>query len=268
MENSNSNKEDEAETTPNEDSNAQTCDISEEIINVNGSGIWEKSENRRWTVVDTNLHRIPSRRSRATSEGSLDPSLSITSFVTNFEVEEEQPSNCRVISDGNSYVRINTTDNAGMEEDIPEAQEDDPMEGTSGTQQTRRVNARTRRRSSNVSSPEQILPPPETRTVSSRGRRRRRGKRKKVFVFSKDSVKKRKKWNREIIASVESSPGRDSPSPDTLNRIVQRGLMELPPIMERNFFDSSDEVFNHERNRSLDKLDKTSEGNSLNEDNA
>jgi len=265
MENSNSNEEDEADTTPNEESNAQTIDISEEIININGSGIWEKSENRRWTVVDTNLHRIPSRRNRATSEGSLDPSLSITSFVTNFEVEEEQPSNYRVISDGNSYVRIDT-DNAGTEEEIPEAQEDDPMEGTSGSQQTRRVNARTRRRSSNVSSPEQILPPQEPDIVSSRGRRRRRrGKRKKVFVFSEDSVKKRKKWKREIIASVESSPGRDSPSPDTLNRIIQRGLVELLPIME-NFVESSDQVQNQELSRSLDKVDKSDEGNSLTED--
>jgi len=192
-------------------------------INIPGSGIWEKSENKRWVVVDTSLHRIP-RRNRMTSEGSLDPSLSITSFVTNFEVEEQQPSNYRVISDGSSLVRIDEDNNDEVEEEI---EDEDPMEGSSGTQQTRRVTVRARRKSSNVSSPERILPPPEVAEPShSRGRRkRRRGKRKKVLMLNGVlPEKKKKKSSREIILSVESSPGRDSPSPETLNRIVQRGL--------------------------------------------
>jgi len=260
MENSNNNEGDEGETTL----NTRADDQNEEIVNINGSGIWEKSENRRWTIVDANRHRIPSRRNRATSEGSLDPSLSITSFVTNFEVEEEQPSNCRVISDGNSFVRLDT-DNAGREEEIHEEQDDDPMEGSSGTQQTRRVSSRARRRSSNVSSPEQVLLSLDTVTAPSRGRRRRRrGKRKKVFVFSGDSVKKRKKWNREMIMSVESSPGRDSPSPDTLNRIVQRGLVEISPVIKKNLVNPSDEIFKQELSRSFDKLN---EGDPLTDDN-
>ena len=158
------------------------------------------------------------------------------------------------------------TDNAGTEEEIPEEQDDDPMEGSSGTQQTRRVSSRARRRSSNVSSPEHVLLSLDTVTVPSRGRRRRRrGKRKKVFVFSGDSVKKRKKWNREMIMSVESSPGRDSPSPDTLNRIVQRGLVEISPVLKNNLVNNhSDEIFKQELSRSFDKLN---EGDQLTDDN-
>merc|ERR1712192_193256 len=53
------------------------------------------------------------------------------------------------------------------------------------------------------------------------GRRRR----KKVFLLSGNFIGRKRKWKREVILSVESSPGRDSPSPDTLRRIVERGLV-------------------------------------------
>jgi len=179
--------------------------------------------------------------------GVLDPSLSIHSFVSRFEVEEQQPGNYNVISDGSSLVRIDRVEDmeedpgAGQEEEDPAAgqEEEDPMEGSSGSQ-TRRVNARARRRSSHLSSPEHIPPPPPppgVETVQSRGRRkRRRRRRKKVFLLSGNFIGRKKKWKREVILSVESSPGRDSPSPDTLRRIVERGLVvegeEMKTVME------------------------------------
>ena len=91
----------------NEDKEASTSiqDEKECTSTTPGSGVWEKSENRRWVVVMDTNHRIPSRNWTGT-EVSLDPSLSIRSFVSRFEVEEQQPGNFNVVSDGSSLVRI------------------------------------------------------------------------------------------------------------------------------------------------------------------
>ena len=223
--------EDSVPKVPNEDGAASLIQDDDVVPYIPGSGVWERSENRRWVVVMNTNHRIPSM-TRARSEGSLDPSLSIQRFVTNFEVEEQQPSNYRVISDGNSLVRIDRA--VDTEEEAGGEQEEDPMEGSSGSQ-TRRVNTRARRRSTHLSSPDQ--PPPNVATVQGRGRRRRRRRRReKKFLLSGNILGRRKKWKREVILSVESSPGRDSPSPDTLRRIVERGLVvqgeEMKTVME------------------------------------
>ena len=247
------------ETNEDKDASTSIQDEKECTSTTPGSGVWEKSENRRWVVVMDTNHRIPSRN-RTRSEGSLDPSLSIHSFVSRFEVEEQQPGNYNVVSDGSSLVRIDRVgdldeDTAGQE------QEEDPMEGTSGSQ-TRRVNARARRQSSHLSSPEHIPPPPsDVETVQSRGRRKRRQRRKKkVFLLSGNFIGRKKKWKREVILSVESSPGRDSPSPDTLRRIVERGL-----VVEREEMKTVDveEVVEEEArlkvSNSLDKIDNSKE---------
>ena len=44
-----------------------------------------------------------------------------------------------------------------------------------------------------------------------------------MFILRVNSVGG--KWKREVILIVESSPGRAGPSPDTLMRIVGRGLV-------------------------------------------
>jgi len=254
------------EASDKEATQSENCDdgLDDETSNSNivpGSGVWEKSENKRWiVVVDSSLHRIPGRN-RTRSEGSLDPSLSIHSFVSNFEVEELQPSNYRVISDGSSLVRVD------REEGTPGNEEEDPMEGSSGTQQTRRVNVRARRRSSHLSSPEH-LPPPVVETVSSSGgrRRRRRRRKKKVFLVSGNSSG-RKKWKREIILSVESSPGRDSPSPDTLRQIVERKLSCQGEGIRTVLDDEREEAYNEIFSKELEgMLDKLKEGGEETED--
>jgi hypothetical protein len=249
------------ETENNKDATTATSSKEEESTSTTpGSGVWEKSENKRWVVVMDTNHRIPSRN-RTRSEGSLDPSLSIHSFVSRFEVEEQQPGNYNVISDGSSLVRIDRVED--MEEDpAVQGQEEDPMEGSSGSQ-TRRVNARARRRSSHLSSPEQNPPPPppNVETVQSKGRRkRRRRRRKKVFLLSGNFIGRKKKWKREVILSVESSPGRDSPSPDTLRRIVERGLVvegEEMTVMEEVVEEEADiTVSRLEVSNSVDEEDR------------
>ena len=192
-----------------------------------GSGVWERSENRRWVVVRNTNHMIPSR-TRARSEGSLDPCLSIQRFINNFDVE--QPNNYNVVSDGNTVIRIDNVEDTQGEADgvvgnSEQEPEEDPMEGSSESQ-TRRVKTRARRRSSHLSSPEQLPPQVESVQVKARRRRRRKKKRSK-FVLSGNFSGRKKRWKRREVAplSVESSPGRDSPSPDTLRRIVERGLV-------------------------------------------
>merc|ERR1711936_1313101 len=145
-----------------------------------GSGVWEKCENRKWEIVTNTKHRIPSR-TRMRSEGSLDPCLSIHKFIANFDVEEEQPNASRLISDGNTVIRVDETVNkADDEANNAEEQEEDPMEGTSSGSRTRRVEIRVRRRSSQLSSPEQQ--PPVVATAQMKTRRRRRRKRRKLIL--------------------------------------------------------------------------------------
>ena len=50
-----------------------------------GSGVWEKSDNSRWISVAEGSHKLP--RTRLASEGSVDPGLSIQTFISSFEVE-------------------------------------------------------------------------------------------------------------------------------------------------------------------------------------
>ena len=163
-----------------------------------------------------------------------------------------------MVSDGSSWVRIDRV--GDVEEDTAgQEQEEDPMEGSSGSQ-TRRVNARVRRRSSHISSPESNPPPPNAETVQSRGRRkRRRRRRKKVFLLSGNFIGRKKKWKREVILSVESSPGRDSPSPDTLRGVLERGLVvegdEIKTVIE----EVVEEEARLEVSNTVDRIDNSKE---------
>ena len=125
------------ETDEDKDATNNPSKVEECTSSTPGSGVWEKSENRRWVVVMDTNHRIPSRN-RSRSEGSLDPSLSIHSFVSRFEVEKQQPGNYNVISDGSSLVRIDRVED--MEEDPAAGQEEeDPMEVTERIHRIKKV---------------------------------------------------------------------------------------------------------------------------------
>eukprot|EP00092_Neocalanus_flemingeri_P029865 GFUD01032430.1.p1 GENE.GFUD01032430.1~~GFUD01032430.1.p1 ORF type:complete len:240 (+),score=62.59 GFUD01032430.1:58-720(+) len=175
----------------------------EVVAKCTSSGVWERSENRRWLVVMNSNHRIPSR-TRARSEGSLDPCLSIQSFINNFDFEEPPSNTFNVISDGNTMIRIDnprdTVDDAvGEVENREQEHEEDPMEGSSGSQ-TRRVKTRARRRSSHLASPEQVHPNAATVNVKARRRRRRR-RQKKVVVLSGNFSGKKKRWKKRKVAT-------------------------------------------------------------------
>ena len=96
-----------------------------------GSGIWERSENSRWIVVNNPI--IP-MIDRVANEYSLNPDLGIMQYLHNFEAEPELRSeNARIVSNGSSIVRVS--------EVMPEVPEDaalmtDEEPGTSSTRMT------------------------------------------------------------------------------------------------------------------------------------
>ena len=162
-----------------------------------GSGVWEKSENSKWMVVAETSHKIP-RRKRTRPEGSVDPSLGIHNFISNFEVElPREGENSVVINDGTSMVRLDSTGDSFSDDSGPsalsEANQDASEHAADDPHEDRR--GRTRRR---------------------RQRRRTGGR----AGFSN---------NRKVVvcSSVESSPGRDSPSPQSLNRIMLKHCNQL-----------------------------------------
>ena len=159
-----------------------------------GSGVWEKSENSKWIVVAETKHRIP-RKARVRTVASVDPSLGIREFITSFEPEEPQPSelnNSILVGDGSSLVRLDSA--AGMNTIEEEAVQPGPS--SEGSEEASHEEAGDTRRT-----------------------RRRRQRRHRGLRVRDDRSK------RVMCVSVESSPGRASPSPESLSRIV----LKYPP---------------------------------------
>ena len=154
---------------------------------VPGSGVWEKSDSSsRWIVVAEGSHKIPRSRLRASSEGSVDPGLSIQTFITSFEVELPQVGdNSSLVSDGSSLVRF---DNPVVSTTSVEA-----VEGEAGPSGEAGGGSRQQ--------------PPDRTTRRHRRQKRKRSKYPKPGGLSH---------------SVESSPGRECPSPDSLMRIIHK----------------------------------------------
>ena len=163
-----------------------------------GSGVWEKSENSKWIVVAETKHRIP-RKARVRTVASVDPSLGIREFITSFEPElPSEVNNSILVGDGSSLVRLDSS--AG--ENMIQIQDEEPQPGPSSESSE----------AGGVASQEEAGPG-DSRGARSR-RRRQRGQR----VSTREARSQRSK--RLVCVSVESSPGRDSPSPESLSRIV------------------------------------------------
>ena len=164
-----------------------------------GSGVWEKSENSKWIVVAETKHRIP-RRARVRTVASVDPSLGIREFITSFEEEPEASvaSSSILVGDGSSLVRL---DSAG------ENMEGEPQQGPSSGGDSDGVNEA-------VGGPggqEEARVGGRQSVRQSRRRRQKRSRRMTTVGV-----------RRLGAVSVESSPGRDSPSPESLSRIVMK----------------------------------------------
>ena len=150
-----------------------------------GSGVWEKSDNSRWMVVAEGSQKIP--RTRQASEGSVDPGLSIQTFISSFEVELPRVGDqSSLVSDGSSLVTFDQP-----LAPLVETNDQDPGEvggaGPSG--------------------------------VSNAGRRAAQERNKK---YRKQKRRKARPAQTAKSLSVESSPGRDCPSPESLARILHK----------------------------------------------
>lgn len=164
-----------------------------------GSGVWEKSENSKWIVVAETKHRIP-RKARVRTVASVDPSLGIREFITSFEPEpHSEMNNSILVGDGSSLVRLDSTSG----ENMIQIQDEEPQPGPSSE-------------SSEAGASQEGAGHGDSRGASSRRRRQRRQRGQRVSTAEPRSHRTK----RLVCVSVESSPGRDSPSPESLSRIV------------------------------------------------
>jgi hypothetical protein len=187
----------------------------------NGSGIWEKTENRRWIAVAN--HIIP-RIDPSAPDSSLVSGLGIGQYVENFESETQVAfNNSKLVTSGSMVVRISVELEPPVLASIPEQTEDldesEPVAGPSGC--SHKVGKNDPSNSSTVdSSTEQIISPePRSKKPRSSFVRNKRKQRKRNRCKSKKLFPPLSKRSASRVPSAASSPGRATPSPDSLARI-------------------------------------------------
>lgn len=208
-------------------------------VSMGSGGVWERSEGRVWEVVGEQEQRLPGRRncsSTSRAEGPVDPDLSIHCYLNNFAPEEAavDPSHSLVYhGDGSMIARIEGPIEAAQPRRIKKkkkrrgaAPEESAAEGaTPGA-------AATEEAAEMLESEE-----PQPSTSGSSAAPEQRSKRDKRRWAGKGWWKrKREQWKRkrkssageggggkQLPCSVESSPGRGSPSPTSLRRLLERG---------------------------------------------
>jgi len=222
-------------------------DVVGEASSGTSGGVWEQSAGLRWQLVGEQEERIPSRsRSSSRRDGPVDPGLSIQGFLDSFTEEEsvaQEGSSIVYHSDGNMLARIDTDLDAFVE--------------------PRRIKKKKKRRGPALS--EEVEPEASTsaggnenpacigledveedaseevETGSSSHHRPRTRARTRRWRSYKGYWKRRKEQQKKSKdaergekyqpTSVESSPGRRSPSPERLHQILtQRRLLLLQPL--------------------------------------
>jgi len=263
------------ENLHNEDSDTEEAgevqdNEAESQENWSGSGIWERSEERRWIAVSN--HRIPSR-SRTVSESNLVlVDMGTGQFVQNFDSQPSQNSQSdqefRIVTSTQSIIRLNVPDTG--DEAVPSTSrastsapsssfsgssnssrlvidtvttpsEDlgEPVAGPSGRShshnlaghqpdirghssnlarsvQEGRDNGETASSHSNSSRLNSYL---QRKMRRKRNRKRKRNPRKKLPRSGRFDSSSAPRQKISLSRSVDSSPGRDSPSPATLAKI-------------------------------------------------
>lgn len=208
-----------------------------------GSGVWERTENRRWIAV--HQHRIPNRK-RSISESSLVTDLGTGQFVNRFEFVEpsdnsENSDQFRIVVSKESMIRLKTSI-ASEDCSVPgtSSSGDDPVPGPSSAPQSGDSPARpgtssqqdhSRREARRINT---LL----HRTLSKRAKKNRKNKKRArqrkrdLRNFQRDfGQSQQQRLRREggggstpkrrimLTRSADSSPGRNSPSPTSLSRI-------------------------------------------------
>lgn len=220
-------------------------------------GVWERSEGRVWEVVGEQEQRLPGRSSSSSrAEGPVDPDLSIHCYLDNFAPEEASvdPRHSLVFhGDGSMMARIERPVEA-VETATPRrikrkkkrrggaSEESAGLGAPPGGAETDVAAADTEGAAEPLGSED---PQPSTSSGGG-GAPEQQSKRDKRRWAGKGWWKrKREQWKRkrkssageggggkQLPCSVESSPGRGSPSPTSLRRLLERGAWSpeyVPP---------------------------------------
>jgi len=192
-----------------------------------GSGIWERTENRRWETVEN--HMIPAW-DNTSGDTSLVAGLGIGHYLQNFEEEGSMTTenSFRIITSGSTMMRISNSLDTGQPcssetegsavqelETIIEEVEAEPVAGPSGLSQTNSQQCHSSDSTSKTSEPKK--PAVKSESLKRMLRRKRSSrKRRKQRVRGGERGRKVLKVR---TPSEASSPGRSTPSPDSLARI-------------------------------------------------
>jgi len=248
------------------DTHDGTLSILQEQEHWSGSGIWERTENKRWIAVRN--HRIPSR-SRTVSESNLVLDMGTGQFVQNFDSIPSQNSEAdqefRIVASTQSIIRLTVPDVRAeavastsaastsapsfsgsssssrlLVDSVSAPLEDlgEPVAGPSGRNHSHNLSghqpdirghpsnlARTsedggRERGEGSSHSSRLNSYLRRKLRRKRTRKKKRNQRKKLLNesarFASYSAPRQKI---SLSRSVDSSPGRDTPSPSSLAKI-------------------------------------------------
>jgi len=200
-----------------------------EEVSWSGSGIWEHGENRRWVVV--NNHILPNLVSTA-GESSLVGGLGMGPYVQNFEQETEtEDEDFRIVTSGSTMMRLCahtkqiTSSDTIIEELAPATTRDS---GVIPESTPIIANIELMREDDSVPGPSSSHPRTSFRQTSDVAKRKKSYSKSFIKAKKKQRRKRKQKRNstshrriksRNVAISVESSPGRKSPSPSTLEKL-------------------------------------------------
>jgi len=216
-----------------------------------GSGVWEGSLHQRWEVVEQEEHRVPGREIGLQSP-QVSSSLEISPFVASFSAEQEDPAMPdNIVADGNSLVRLDH--NLQSQSYEVEDEEAGPSRRRSKRQKRRNSSNRLEgeeREEETVVEREESGGGREEEVSEGRRQQRQGNKKRKRFWWRRKKVKLfrvaramefKNRRNNMPYVSVESSPGRNSPSPDTLRMILS---IRVTPPSSPEYFPPSPEIVN------------------------
>jgi len=224
------------EETPTDDVDEPNSGEKKKSSSWSGSGIWERTENRRWETVEN--HMIPAWDNTA-ADTSLVSGLGIGHYLQNFEEEVEgsvtTENSFRIITSGSTMMRISNsldtgqpcsseTEGSGLQvlETIIEEElsgvEAEPVAGPSGLSQIMNQQCHSSDSTSKPSEPKKPAVKSESFKRMLRRKRSRRKRRKQRLRGGGGGARTRKAL-KVRTPSEASSPGRSTPSPDSLTRI-------------------------------------------------
>jgi len=199
-----------------QDNDDVSTEVEKSLATWSGSGIWERVENRRWEAVAN--HVIPRIDPSSLGDSSLVVGLGVSDYIQNFENEtDDLDRNSRVLRYGDTVIRIsddfqhNDSSTSDVHQDDVTSDQEDPTPGPSGTQQLPAEPSRLPEESVQADSPtRKRVDRKFIRSKRNRRKRKKNRQRRSIFLLGNKDL---------VVRSANSSPGRRSPSPNTIANI-------------------------------------------------